>query len=443
MISVRVLFLPTALVGAALLAGCPNEGSGSSDASSNATSPTTPGGSPAAPLSAAAKGLPGATAASADPTKIVPLVAGIELPADTIDGEGAGLELLFEIRFTGTAPALAEHGAVASAVTAAQAARVGTLRVVLGAGRMRARFGAHTFALDEGMELRAERHRGGAIVVTGPSTYRVLPVGAVRPLLAERRFDVIPLAPTQVVDSASGTHHGRTTYRTRLATTFGTLVVDQIAAPASKGVPVAKGDARVETGAELDRALEGSGEPLCRLLLELVASDRALVGLPCAEGLIPVRVEVSYASGGGIVIESTSLREGTITHGDLAFPPSGARLGAMALADPKVAASAWLSNDLLLSLRAKGEPSNLEGSNKSPSLRIMFVDGIAIGLFTAGLERTVPLRAGRYVVEWRTPIGELVERALTAEVPGRVTAAQWVPSPLSSASPIASVRNGP
>jgi hypothetical protein len=176
------------------------------------------------------------------------------------------------------------------------------------------------------------------------------------------------------------------------------------------------------------------------MLLELVAADRALGGVPCADSLVPVRAEIAWSSGGGIVLEATSLREGTLSRADLAFPPTGAHLATAPLGDVP---DDPFGGDALLAIRAKGEPGALELANKSPQPRVAVIDGIPVITLPPSSDRTVTLRTGKYTLDWRTPLGERVDRTLEVDVPGKTSAIQWVPAPPSSASPIASVRNGP
>jgi hypothetical protein len=429
-----------ALLLAIPIAGCPS----SRDNGAGGTAPGTTSvvAAPAPALHPSASVLASATP-QPEADQVVPLVAGEALgndPAPT-EAESSGAELLFAIR-PRHAPGVPVHlGAVMTAVTAAQNASAGVLRVVAAAGRVRVRVGPRAFALEEGWELRADRARGGSILLFPNGTYRVIPSGAFRAVLAERRIDVMPLGPTHLASLADGTHLGRTTTRTRVTTAWGTLDIDQMTvAMQSKGAAPIRADARGDAIEGEILSNEPGGEPLCRMLLELVAADRALGGAPCNPLMIPLRAEISFAVGGGISFEATSVREGAIARSEVAFPPAASRLSNEPLPDAKGFVSA---NDVLHSLRAKGEPATLEVSNKTPSPRWLFVDGVPVALIPGGADRPLSLRASRYVVEWRTPLGEIIERATEVEAPGRHPLAQWVPPPLSSASPIASARNGP
>jgi hypothetical protein len=372
--------------------------------------------------------------------RFVPLLPGEPLPADPapLEGETSGIELVVELRPRALPPIPVHLGANATAIHATNAANVGTIRITIGGGRLRARIGARGFALDPGWEFRADHRRAGAILVTrgaNGSNYRVVPVGAIRALFAERRLDVVPLGTADVVAGAPGSHLGRPTTRTTVTTAYGTLVLDQIVAPPSRTI-AARGDARSVEVTEP----EGGGEPLCRAVLELVAADRAALGSRCGEGLVPVRADIAWASGGGLLLEVTSLREGNVARAELGFPPAQVPWARGPLGELRAEV---VAAETSLGLRPRGEPVSLDVGNRTPSPRILVVDAAPIALVPPGGERSIPLRAGRYLVEWRTALGEVVERATEIEVPGRAVATQWVPAPPSSASPIASARNGP
>jgi len=436
-----LLVAPTVALGA-LLCACPGgrDSGGGAPATSTVSSTAAV---PSPPTVPAASVLASATVAPVD-EKIVPLFAGEALPTDGMgDGEVYGVELLFELRHRNVPSPPLHLGATVAAVTAAQNSAVGVLRITVGAGRFRTRFGPRAFAMDDGWELRADRRRGGAIVLFthgGAPIYRVVPTGALRPLLAERRIDVVPLGPTHLASAADPPPHlGRPVTRVRVTTAWGSIELDQISAPTSSKPVSSKLDARSDADGE-QQGLDGAGEALCRSLLELIAADRAASGPPCSIGLLPVRAEVSFTHGGGMSITATSLREGPIARADLAFPPAAAHTSPAALGEPKLPLA---SSETLFAMRSKGESASFDLVDKTPAPRIALIDGVPAYLVPSAGDARVTLRAGRYVIEWRTALGELVERALEIDVPGRATVSQWVPAPLSSASPIASARNGP
>jgi len=428
-----------AVVLAVATAGCPNtRDNGSGGSAPGMSSPVAAAPAPALHPSA---GVLASATPQPEADQVVPLTAGEALTGDPgpIDGETFGVELLFEVR-PRHAPGIPVHlGAVLGAVTTAQNGAVGVLRVAIAGGRVRVRIGTRAFALDQGWELRADRARGGSILMFRHNAYRIIPSGALRALLSERRVDVTPLGPAHLASLPDGSHLGRTTTRTRITTAWGTLDLEQMSAAMPTKQPAKGGDARGDA-IESESPNEPTGEPLCRMFLELVAADRSLGGAPCAAPLIPVRAEISFAVGGGMTIDATSAREGSIARSDFAFPPPGATMSSEPLPETQGFVS---TNEVLHSLRAKGEPVTFDVSNKTPSARVVLVDGVPAALLPPGADRALSLRPSRYVIEWRTPLGEIIERAAEVDAPGRAAVTQWVPPPLSSASPMASARNGP
>ena len=428
------------LVLASLAAGCP----ASRDPADKAPSPSgSAAPAPAPLLQPGPASVPSIQPVALPDERVVPLIAGQPLAAEAQgEGDAFGVELLFDARLLVTSPPPLHLGATATTIAAASGAASGGVRVTLGAGRARLRFGPRTFAMDEGWELRSDRRRAGAVLLSpqaGAATVRVVPTGALRPLLSERRFDVVPLAPTQLTSLPDPPpHRGRKVVRTKVVTAWGVLELDQMPAPTMPR-PSPKTDARGDVDVEL-QGLDGAGESLCRLLVELVAADRAASGPPCSPALVPLRAELQFALGGGLLLDATSVREGPVARSDLALSPVGARMSSSPLPDPK---QPFAPSESLLSLRSKGESTSFDLVNKAPAPRLALIDGVPAYLVPSGGDARVSLHAGRYVVEWRTPLGELVERALELDAPGRATATQWVPAPPSSAAPMASARNGP
>jgi len=322
--------------------------------------------------------------------------------------------------------------------------------VELSAGRTHLRLGPRAFALDEGDELVGDRRRAGWLLVRNAG-YRVVPPGALRPLLTERRIDVMPLAPGRLGAGVEASVLGRPAVRHTVTTAYGVLQLDQIVFAAKPAV--APKDAGVEVGAPLASAsvaasvvpplppaptvesgLDGAGEALCRALLELVAAEQTLGGPPCFADRVPARAEIVFARGGGIVLEATSLREAPFPRALLGFPRRGSKLVVEPLAEPL----GWPLPDLL-TLRAKGEPGPLELGAPVGLPRVALIDGVAV--FVHGTQ-TLSLRAAHYQLEWRTPLFEMVEPLVEVGVPGKAHASMG-PWPAGSAAPIASVRTGP
>jgi hypothetical protein len=269
----------------------------------------------------------------------------------------------------------------------------------------------------------------------------VLPAGSLRAFLNEGRADVVPLAPARVVVSEASTRLGRKTERATVTTAYGVLELDQIVAPASLR-PAPTGDARPPGDAGgTALSLDGAGEPLCRLLLELVAADRVASGEPCRADRVPVFADVAYATGGGLTFEATSLHERSVPRWEITFPPTGAPLSPAL--SPAPAAHLLIADDALVAVRARGEIAQLVLQNDAGAPRVAVVDGIAAAIIPPGMQATLSVRAGTYLLEWRTPIGELVERSMEVTAPGRATAAQLSPTLPEIAAAIPSARIGP
>lgn len=454
---------------AGALAGCPaprGDGPGASGSASTSTSAILPSPSPSTrgrsslPESAIEEAIAG-----------VALRVGVALPADpgATDAEVVAMELDFSLRRSIAVPPSREP---------TFSGRVGTITVELADGRARLRLGPATFALPEGSQLRLSRGYVGALWVAPPSDptpgYRVVPPGALRTFVTEARADVVPFGPTRIAATTSVEWLGRPAERTTLTTSYGRLLIDQIAAPhpapraplasaptapsasgaASSASSLAsaptanaapsnsaaaspRGDAgrAIEAGTEAPTiGLEGAGEPLCRSLLELVASDRALGGAPCDAEHVPVRVEIAWAGGGGLLLEATALREKPIARAELAFPP--ARL--------RVVPPPQLGDGASFLLEApRGETVTLELVDGALLPRIAIVDGVLVGWIAPGRALSVSVPRGRRHVEWQSLFGETAESPIEAEAPSRVVAGQTGPTPLPSASAIASVRAHP
>jgi hypothetical protein len=444
------------------LVACPSprgDGPGTSGSASASASAILP--SPSASLRGRSS-LP--ESAIEEATAGVALRVGVGLPADpgATDAEVVAMQLDFSLR---------RSIAVSPSREPSFSGRVGAITVELADGRARLRLGAATFALPEGSQLRLSRGYVGALWIAAPTDpspgYRIVPPGALRTFVTEARADVVPFGPTRITATTPVEWLGRPAERTTLTTSYGRLLIDQIAAPhpsprapfapapsgASAGsasaaaataspspsaaASNARGDAgrAAEAGTEAPTiGLDGAGEPLCRSLLELVASDRALGGAPCDAEHVPVRVEIAWSGGGGLLLEATALRERPLARSELAFPPARLRIvpppqlgdGASFLLEPP-----------------RGETVALELVDGALLPRLAIVDGVVVGWIAPGRALTVAVPRGRRHVEWQSLFGETAETAIEADAPSRVIAGQAIPTPLPSASAIASVRAHP
>jgi hypothetical protein len=324
--------------------------------------------------------------------------------------ELAGYALQAVLR-TGESPAAAKGPETnLSAIEAAK--RKTETRISIEASQTRARFVLSSgFVLPQGTELRERADRYGYLVLwPGEDVYRVAESGSLRALLGERRLDVAPLSQATVSPVAEG---GR-----RLNVHTRRLEVSTRAARASFEL------------ATFREAGEG-GVLICRLLLDLMNAPPS-TGV-CAADEVPLRAELRWTTKGALTFEVTSIvRRTDLSVQDLAAPPaqgvfetrppaamdgeimvSKADLGAFrtAPADPGPMASR----------DAQGPPpeSGLEVVNSSDELRVAWLDGVPVAWVAPGGRQWLSsLVRGRYVLQWRTFLGDAWEPPRNVGAPG-------------------------
>jgi hypothetical protein len=231
-----------------------------------------------------------------------------------------------------------------------------------------------------------------------------------RALLGERRFDVAPITPAGItLQDETGRRIG---IRTRK--------VD---------VTTRAAQATFEIG-KLDGAAEG-GILLCRFILDLM---NAPPGTPlCNADELPVRVELRWTNKGSLVFELTgSLKRTDVPVSALAVPPQTAsyvtsplpasgvtpllaahELGALRLSDVDVPPPIPPSTDQLVLV------------NSTVELRMLYLDGVPVAWAAPGARGEVRgLHRGRYIAQWRTFLGDVVEPATPQVVPGVRTIGQ-------------------
>ncbi|HKQ71240.1 MAG TPA: hypothetical protein VJT73_17975, partial [Polyangiaceae bacterium] len=278
------------------------------------------------------------------------------------------------------------------------------------AGRMRIIFDSRSLPLEQNAEIRARTDRYGHVLVwPSGSQYRVLPPGAVRTLFGERRVDAIPLVRPQSSGKSDGARRaGYATKKWELTTRTGKLVLEQAKIPGA-----------------------GEGGPLlCRLLAEIVAVDPSAA--PCQADEVPLRAQYSWPQGGSIVFETNQVHEKSeYSSSTLLVPPLGGTFMPTGL--PPHPIDTFLSKDELAAFRQKplettGTPApsapgeGLSLFNGTDVLRYAFLDSVPVAAVLPGKEVRVsgPLR-GRYLVQWRTFLGDAVEPAATLELPARAS----------------------
>jgi hypothetical protein len=285
-------------------------------------------------------------------------------------------------------------------------------RIAIEASQTRARFVlSGGFVLPQGTELRARVDRYGLLLMwPDENTYRVAEPGALRALLGERRLDVAPLSPASVTSSGEGAR--RLNLRTRRV---------DISTRAAK--------ATLEVAPFRD-AGEG-GVLVCRLLLDLLNAPPSTAA--CAIDDVPLHAELRWTTQGALSFEVTSVdRRVDLPAQDLAAPPS---LTAFAPRPPPVpSGEALLSKSDLAAFRSApvelpapslsdAQPAAPEAGlvlvNSSDELRVAWLDGVAVAWVAPGGRQWLSsLLRGRYVLQWRTFLGDAWEQPRTLAVPG-------------------------
>lgn len=276
-------------------------------------------------------------------------------------------------------------------------------------GRMRVEFASRALPLPARTELRARHDRYGTLVLWPNSTqYRVVAPGALRTVLGERRVDVTPLA-TSVASSpqGEGKRLGVPVRRLELTSNLGSL--------------------RLEL-AKVAEAGEG-GALLCRALVEIGGVDPKTP--VCAAGELVLSAAYAWQGGGGTTFEITSMaKRADLDPTQFLVPPPGAAYAAHGL--PETPSGIFLTREELAAFRTAPLPpfphadrsapgEGLVAVNVSDAPMYLLVDGIPVAQVPANAERYLigPPR-GRYVVQWRTFLGERILPPQTVEVPARL-----------------------
>jgi hypothetical protein len=285
-------------------------------------------------------------------------------------------------------------------------------RIAIEASQTRARFTFWGgFVLPQGAELRARVDRYGHLLMwPGESTYRVAEPGALRALLGERRLDVAPLSPATVRSSGEGAR--RLSLHTRRV---------EVSTRAAK--------ATLEL-ASLRDAGDG-GVLVCRLLLDLMNAPPSTAA--CAVDDVPLHAELRWTTQGALTFDVTSfVRRGDLVAQELAAPPPSAvfEMGPPAALPgeslvTKADLAAFRSAPVEVALPAardtqpRAPDAGLLIVNSSDELRVAWIDGVAVAwVAPGGSEWLASLVRGRYVLQWRTFLGDSWEAPRTIAVPG-------------------------
>ena len=276
-------------------------------------------------------------------------------------------------------------------------------------GRMRFETTSRALPLPAHTELRARADRWGHLLLWPNATeYRVIPTGALRTLLGERRVDVTPLSAGQVKAAGEGRRLGIAVRKVDMTAPLGTLKL------------------------ELGKVAEvGEGGPLlCRAFVEMLGIEPKSAA--CIPGEVPLFASWTWQEGGGISWEATATARRTdFPPADFVVPPAGAQYAPSGL--PIAPGGIFLSKEELAAFRTS--PMNLpaptdttapgEGFvavNQTDTLLYVLVDGVPVAVVPPLAERYVigTLR-GRYVIEWRTFLGEKRDPPALVELPARFT----------------------
>ena len=278
------------------------------------------------------------------------------------------------------------------------------------AGRLRVTLTAPRFVLPVGTELRARTSSYGHVLVwPGGQSYVVAQPGALRTLLNERRTDVVPLTRAAGAPRGASQALGFTTERVSFATPLGHLELEQ---------------AHV-------LAAGAGGALLCRFVVEIVGvhPDSAA----CRPELIPVHADYTWAEGGRLTFEVTSVQRAAVLEiGSLRTPPLGASLRIGDLPAPPIAQ--LVDRSILRSIRlraaavhpAKDAPKDgLLVVNPDDLLRYALVDGLPV----ARLEPKSPgllldLLPGTYAISARTFLSDELIPPAAGTAPGRFVTAE-------------------
>jgi hypothetical protein len=284
--------------------------------------------------------------------------------------------------------------------------------IAIEASASRARFVlSGGFVLPQGTELRGRLDRYGHVLLwPGEDSYRIVEPGALRALFGERRLDVAPMSQANAVPKGDGAR--RLNMRTRRVDVW-----------------TRAAEATVELGTV--RESGDAGTLVCRLLLDLMSAPPSTS--VCATDEVPLHAELRWTTRGALVFDVTSVaRKGDIPAQDLAVPPASA----VFTASPPTLATAdtLLQRGELVAMRtapvdvppasardAQAPPGDvgLLLVNSTDELRIAWIDGVPAAWVSAGGRLLLPwLLRGRYVLQWRTFLGDAWDPPETVVVPG-------------------------
>lgn len=344
-----------------------------------------------------------------------PLRGDAPLSADFVVRESSGYTLSATFRTSGIGVPPRSPELNASAVEAARKKTELSVAIDLGPSRMRVAMQGQGFLWPQDTEVRARSDRYGHVVVwPGETSYRPLAPGAMRAFFGERRLDVGPVSTTDV--------HAKDETGKRIGVRTRKVEVSTRAA-----------DATMDVG-RLSELGEG-GVLLCRLILDLMSASPSTP--VCTADELPMRAELRWKSRGSLVFEVTGvLRRSDVPPSALAVPPPTATFlpsipapeGVSAtIPPPELAAFRTAPIDVAVSPDANPEGLVVENTTEEP--RLLFVDGVPVARVAAGAQGVVRgFVRGRYLVQWRTFLGDAFEDPVPIVVPGFTRVGSPLPS---------------
>ncbi len=351
------------------------------------------------------------------PPQARPLTPSTKLGADTLLREeqvGVILEAAIVHRDLGAAPPSPELDK--AGLGAASKATAPNLTITMTAlGRMRILFASKAFPLPFLSELRARFDKLGHLAVwPGLAKYRIVPPGALKTAIGERRVDVMPLVTGTKTRSGTGKRLEIPTRTVALESPMGTLSLDLATIPES-----------------------GLGGPLlCRALVELLHVDPATP--ECKPEEVPLHAVVDWKNGGGFELEVSSVERRTdVAPGEILVPPPNAEPTDEPL--PSTTGIALFTREELRAFRTKAveaprsPDAPIEGvvaDNQHDYQLMLFVDGVPV-LTVPPLEKRLLLGflPGRYSVQWRSFLGDSVLPAEVVDVPAMLYSKPPPPPP--------------
>jgi hypothetical protein len=340
----------------------------------------------------------------------VPMSPDVALPIEapsSRDLSGLSLEGVFRWRDVPPPPKAPE--VALEGIRAAQKLTALTWKIDLAeAGRMRIQFTSRALPLPAGSEIRARSDRYGAVLIWPNATaYRVIPAGALRTLVGERRVDVMPLSSGAARPAGEGRRLGYAARKIEITASLGTMQLEL-----GKASEVGEG-----------------GALLCRALLDILGVDPR--SPECQAGEVPLFAQYSWQDGGGVSFEVVSaVRRTDLASSDLLMPPPGAQFAASGL--PAAPGGIFLTRDELAAFRTAPLPlppssdpgvpgEGFTAVNQTDALLYLLVDGVPTAAVPPMSERYVigPAR-GHYVVQWRTFLGETIAPPQPVQMPARL-----------------------